>query len=497
MPKGFLITIDQGTTGSRVFFFNHKGEVLSSAYRELTQYFPQPGWVEHDVDEIWNSIESLLEEGLQKANLDPQEAVAIGITNQRETSVLWEKKTGAPIHRAIVWQCRRTAGFCQKLKDENHEKTIRSKTGLTIDPYFSGTKVRWFLENIEGARRKAKNAELLFGTIDTFLLYRLTDGDAHSTDYTNASRTMFYNIHEKCWDQELCELFDVPMSVLPEVGLTASTFGRTRNMKSLPDGIPICSMVGDQQSALFGQLCFLPGHVKNTYGTGCFMLMNTGEKCLDSKNGLISTIACNKRGQPSYALEGGVFIGGAVMQFLRDSLHFFKDASESEAMAESVESDDEIVFVPAFAGLGAPHWNQDARGAIFGLSRDTSIQQITRAALKSIALQSKELLDAMQKDAGMKISALKADGGATKNRYLMNYQAALMGVPIVLPQNIETTVLGAAYLAGLASGFWSSTSELKRLNPVREKFLPEMLSQNQVEKELQRWKTSIKRIQVV
>ncbi len=496
MSEEFLITIDQGTTSSRVFLFNQKAEVIASASEEFTQYFPHPGWVEHDTNEIWSSIKRLLNKTLQSSGVNLKKAIAIGITNQRETTLIWDKKTGEPIYKAIVWQCRRTSDFCDRLKQAGKEAEIRSKTGLVIDAYFSGSKVHWLLKNINGARERAEKGQLCFGTMDTFLLYQLTNKKSHKTDYTNASRTMLYDIHKKEWDKELCQLFETPLSILPEVQKTTSLFGKTENLKFLPDGVPIHSMVGDQQSALFGQLCFQPGDTKNTYGTGCFMLMNTGDQCFESSNNLVSTIACNYKGEPAYALEGSVFIAGAVLQFLRDSFHFFKDVSETESMALSVEEDDEIVFVPAFAGLGAPYWDQKARGAIFGLTRGTNIQQITRSAIKSIALQSKELLDAIQKDSNQKISALKVDGGATNNKYLMQYQAALLDIPLLLPKNIETTVLGAAYLAGLSSGFWSSSEELKKLNPIEEKFLPHLLNKDKIKKELQLWKTAIKKVRL-
>ncbi len=496
MSEEFLITIDQGTTGSRIFLFNKRAQVISSAYEEFTQHFPYPGWVEHDANEIWNSIERLLDKALQSGNVNPKKAISIGVTNQRETTVVWHKKTGQPIHNAIVWQCRRTADFCQKLKESGKEPLVHSKTGLVLDAYFSATKIRWLLDNVNGAREQAKKGELMFGTIDTFLLHRLTNGGSHKTDHTNASRTMLYDIHKKQWDTELSRLFDVPMSILPEVQNSASLFGKTRALKSLPDGIPIHSMVGDQQSALFGQLCFRKGDIKNTYGTGCFMLMNTGNQYFESKSGLVSTIACDEQGAPAYALEGSVFIGGAVMQFLRDSFHFFKDVSETEEAALSVSDDDEIVFVPAFAGLGAPHWDQDAQGAIFGLTRGTSMQQIVRSALKAIALQSKELFDAMQKDVNMKVAILKVDGGATKNKYLMKYQASILGVPVVLPRNIETTVLGAAYLAGLSSGFWGSLEDLEKLNPPSEKFAPDMFTEKEIKKELRLWDRALRRVRL-
>ena len=494
MSKEFLITIDQGTTGSRVFLFDRQANIISSAYQEFTQHFPRPGWVEHDLEEIWSSLVQLIKQAVEKSGLDLKYAVGIGITNQRETTAIWEKRSGAPLGRAIVWQCRRTSELCDELKKKGLETMVQKKTGLVIDAYFSGTKIKWLLNHYEGSMNKAKNGELIFGTIDTYLLYKLTGGKEHKTDHTNASRTMIYNIHDKKWDQELCDLLEIPFSMLPEVQNTSSLFGKTKDLNVLPDGIPVYSMVGDQQSALFGQLCHQNGQVKNTYGTGCFMLMNTGAKCIESKNGLVSTIACDEKGSPVYALEGSVFIAGAVVQYLRDSLGFFKDAKDTESMAFSLEKDDEVVFVPAFAGLGAPYWDQKARGALFGLTRDTSMTQITRAALKSIALQSKDLLDSMLKDSGVNISSMKVDGGATANRYLMEYQASILGIPLVKPKNSETTVLGATYLAGLASKFWDSTKELEQLNPIETEFKPTMLDEEQVHREMKRWKNAISRI---
>ena len=495
MSREFLITIDQGTTGSRVFLFDAKANVLASSYEEFTQYFPKAGWVEHDAEEIWASVDKLLKETIKKSGLDPKNTVGIGITNQRETALLWEKSTGKPIHRAVVWQCRRTSDFCDELKKQGSGPEVQAKTGLVIDAYFSGTKINWLLKNIPKALVRAKNGELLCGTIDSYLLYRLTGGEVHRTDQTNASRTMLYNIHEKKWDEALCKLLDIPMAILPQVIDTASLFGKTKGLSSLPDSIPIYSMVGDQQAALFGQLCLKPGDVKNTYGTGCFMLMNTGEKYFNSKNGLITTLACNEKGEPVYALEGSVFIAGAVVQFLRDSFKFFNEASKTEEMAFSIsELEDEIVFVPAFAGLGSPYWDQNARGAIFGLTRDTNPEQVTRAALKSIALQSKDLLDSMQQDSGNNIKALKVDGGAANNTFLMKYQSAILNVPVLLPGNTEMTVLGAAYLAGIASGFWNSADELKGLNPIAKEFVPDMFDDQKRKKEINLWKRSVKKV---
>ncbi len=493
MAEPFLITIDQGTTGSRVFLINHRGETLASAYEEFTQYFPQPGWVEHDATEIWHSVEKLIAMALEKAGLNGKDAVGIGITNQRETTVVWEKGSGTPIHRAIVWQCRRTATMCEELKARQLGDLFRRKTGLVIDAYFSGTKIAYILDHVNNARTRAAAGGLLFGTIDSYLLYRLTGGVSHKTDFTNASRTLVYNIHEKKWDEELLSILDIPAAMMPQVQASASRFGVTKGVKSLPDGLPIYSLIGDQQAALYGQLCHHPGELKNTYGTGCFLVMNLGTKPLESRHGLITTLACDAHGQPVYALEGSIFIGGAVMQWLRDSLKFYKDSAESESMALSVAGDDSVVFVPAFAGLGAPYWDQSARGAIFGLTRDTTAAQITRAALKSIALQSYDVIKAMEQDSGLQLDSLKVDGGATKNNYLMEFQAGLLQKPVVRPRNTETTVLGAAYLAGLAAGFWGSPAELANLNPPEKVFQPQLPADAR-ERELKLWDQAIRRV---
>ncbi len=491
MAKPFIITIDQGTTGSRVFLISERGEVLSSAYEEFTQHFPRPGWVEHDADEIWTSVERLLGKALDSAGLKATDAAAIGITNQRETTVVWEKSTGKPIHPAIVWQCRRTADYCEQLKKEGRAELFRQKTGLVLDAYFSGTKIKYILDTVSGARSRAQNGELLFGTIDSFLLNRLTG--EHKTDFTNASRTLLFNIHERQWDKELCEILQVPEKMLPTAQASSSLFGKTRSVKGLPDGIPVFSLIGDQQSALYGQLCHNPGEAKNTYGTGCFVVMNLGDKFLQSKNGLITTLACDAWGKPVYALEGSIFIGGAVIQWLRDKMHFFDDSGKSESLAKSAAEESEVVFVPAFAGLGAPHWDQNARGAIMGLTRDTTAEQITQAALKAIALQSYDVIAAMQIDSGLKLPMLKVDGGATRNHYLMEFQAGILGAPVVAPRNAETTVLGAAYLAGLGAGIWKSPDELKTLNPPAATYHPVMTDAKR-ERELKLWKEGVSRV---
>lgn len=491
MAKPFIITIDQGTTGSRVFLISERGEVLSSAYEEFTQYFPRAGWVEHNPDEIWASIERLLGKALDTAGLKATDAAAIGITNQRETTIVWEKSSGKPIHPAIVWQCRRTAEYCEQLKKEGRAELFRQKTGLVLDAYFSGTKIKYILDNVAGARARAQKGELLFGTIDTFLLNRLTG--EHKTDYTNASRTLLFNIHERQWDRELCEILSVPPTMLPAPQASSSFFGKTRALRTLPDGIPVYSLIGDQQSALYGQLCHNPGEAKNTYGTGCFVVMNLGDKFLQSKNGLITTLACDSWGKPVYALEGSIFIGGAVIQWLRDKMHFFDDSGKSESLAKSAADESDVVFIPAFAGLGAPYWDQNARGAILGLTRDTTAGQITQAALKAIALQSYDVIAAMQIDSGLRLPMLKVDGGATRNQYLMEFQAGLLGAPVVVPRNAETTILGAAYLAGLGVGVWKSPDELATLNPPAATYHPVMAA-TQRERELRLWKDGIERV---
>lgn len=491
MATPFIITIDQGTTGSRVFLISERGEVLASTYEEFTQYFPRPGWVEHDANEIWSSVARLLGKALESSGLKASDAAAIGITNQRETTVVWEKNTGKPIHNAIVWQCRRTADYCEQLKKEGKADVFRKKTGLVLDAYFSGTKIKYILDTVPGARQRAEQGELLFGTIDSFLLYKLTG--EHKTDYTNASRTLIFNIHDRKWDTELCKILHIPENILPQAQASSSLFGKTKSLTSLPDGVPVYAMIGDQQSALYGQLCHNPGEAKNTYGTGCFVVMNLGDKFLESKNGLITTLACDAKGNPVYALEGSIFIGGAVVQWLRDKMRFFEDSTASENLAKAAPDESDVVFVPAFAGLGAPYWDQNARGAIMGLTRDTTAGQITQAALKAIALQSFEVIEAMQADSGLKLPMLKVDGGATKNHYLMEFQAGLLGVPVVAPRNAETTVLGAAYLAGLGAGVWSSAEDLKHLNPPAATFHP-VMSADKRERELKLWKDAVGRI---
>ncbi|MCG6152222.1 glycerol kinase GlpK [Leptospira bandrabouensis] len=491
--KGYIIGIDAGTTGIRTFCFNDKGKVISSAYQEFKQFYPKPGWVEHDPEEIWVKTQKLISQAIKNGKLNPKDAVAIGITNQRETSVVWDKKTGKPVYNAIVWQCRRTSDICKDLKKQSLESNFRNKTGLVLDAYFSGTKIQWILDNVKGARAKAEKGELLFGTIDTWLLYKLTGHKEHKTDHTNASRTLLFNIQTKEWDEELCEILRVPMSMLPKAYNSKNLFGFTSSVKSLPDGIPISSLVGDQQGALFGQLCTEPGEAKNTYGTGCFLLFNVGDEFRISNQGLITTLALGPEGKTVYCLEGSVFIGGAVVQFLRDNLEFFEYSKDSEKLVKAIKTKDDLVFVPAFAGLGAPHWDQEARGAIFGLSRDTTPAQITRAALKAIALQSYELANAMEKETGKPLKFLRVDGGATSNAWLMQFQADILGTKVIRPQNVDTTVLGAAYLAGLERGFFKSVASLRKEETKTTQFLPKM-KESERKEEIDKWNWAISRV---
>jgi glycerol kinase len=459
-----ILSIDQGTTGTTCMVYDRTGQVLARAYRELTQHYPQAGWVEHDPEEIWRTVAECVTE-VRRSCAEPVEA--IGITNQRETTVVWDRRSGKPVHRAIVWQCRRTAELCNRYRAG--EEAIRSKTGLPLDAYFSATKIRWILD----AHPELDPASLLFGTIDTWLVWKLTGGKVHATDVTNASRTLLFDIHERRWSPELCELFGVPESMLPEVRESMGGFGEVSAIPGL-DGVPVAAVAGDQQAALFGQCCFEPGSVKNTYGTGCFMMMNTGVECVRSAHGLLTTLALDGAGRACYAVEGSVFIGGAVMQWLRDGLQLIGSAAESEAIARSVESSGGVYFVPAFVGLGAPHWNMEARGAITGLTRGSSWAHIVRAALESIAWQSHDVFRAMVADTGIEPQALTVDGGAVSNAFLMQFQADLLGVPVQRPRNIESTALGAACLAGLKAGVWRSSGELRALNEVERVFSPAM-----------------------
>lgn len=456
----FILSLDQGTTSSRAILFNKEGKIVHTAQKEFTQHFPQPGWVEHNPQEIWGSILAVIASCLSEANVKPEQIASIGITNQRETTVVWEKETGKPVYNAIVWQSRQTSEICGELKEKGYDEIVRSKTGLLIDAYFSGTKVKWILDNVEGAREKAENGELLFGTIDTWLVWKLTGGKVHVTDYSNASRTLMYNIHELKWDEELLEMLTVPMSMLPEVRPSSEVYGHTVDYHFFGQNIPIAGVAGDQQAALFGQACFGEGMAKNTYGTGCFMLMNTGEKAVASEHGLLTTIAWGLNGKVEYALEGSIFVAGSAIQWLRDGMRMFQDASESEEYASRVVSTDGVYVVPAFVGLGTPYWDSEVRGAVFGLTRGTTKEHFVRATLESLAYQTKDVLCAMEADSGIELKTLRVDGGAVKNNFLMQFQGDILGVPVERPVVNETTALGAAYLAGLAVGFWKDQSEI-------------------------------------
>ena len=466
-----ILALDQGTTSSRAILFDHEGQIITIAQKEFTQYFPSPGWVEHDPMEIWSTQIGVASEAINRQGAQQYEIAAIGITNQRETTLLWNKKTGKPIYNAIVWQDRRTADYCDQLKLAGKQALIQEKTGLIIDAYFSASKIKWILDHVEGARELANKGELCFGTIDSWLVWNLTNGKVHVTDATNASRTMLFNIHELVWDKTLLALFDIPESILPEVKSSSEVYGHT-NLLITNQNIPIAGIAGDQQAALFGQICTKPGMVKNTYGTGCFMLMHTGEKAVSSKNNLLTTIALQTNGKTFYALEGSVFIAGAVVQWLRDGLHLIRDANEIEALACQVENTDGVYMVPAFAGLGAPYWNQHAKGTISGITRGTTAAHVARAALESIAYQTYDVLKAMEADAHIPILELRVDGGATKNNLLMQFQSDLLNTNVIRPTMIETTALGAAYLAGLAVGFWKDESTLSTKWVVDQTFGP-------------------------
>jgi glycerol kinase len=477
VPKEILLAIDQGTTGTRSYAFDARGRVLGSAYQEFTQYFPQPGWVEHDALEIWASVQSTGAKALKSAGIRPAQApsrvAGLGITNQRETTVLWDRRNSKPLHRAIVWQCRRTAARCEQLKRQGREKAIRAKTGLLLDAYFSGTKAEWLLKHVPGAAGKAKAGHLALGTIDSWLLWNLSGGQAHATDFSNASRTLLYDIRKKNWDPDLLKLFGIPASVLPKVQASASRFGVTGAKAFCGAGIPITGIAGDQQAALFGQGCVEPGQMKNTYGTGCFLLLNVGKRFKLSKNKLLTTLACDAAGQPVYALEGAVFVGGAAVQWVRDGLGLIKSAAESEKICRSLKDNGGVHLVPAFVGLGAPHWDSAARGIINGLTRGASAAHVVRAAVESMAFQSGELVQAMEKDAGMKVRALRVDGGACKNDWLMQFQADLLDASVERPRMTETTALGAALLAGIGAGLIDGRQG-QSLRPLDRRFSPKL-----------------------
>ncbi|AUM96562.1 TPA: glycerol kinase GlpK [Clostridium botulinum] len=485
----YIMSLDQGTTSSRCIIFNKKGEVVSVAQKEFTQIYPKAGWVEHDPLEIWGKQAGVAGEALNIARISPEQIAGIGITNQRETTVVWNKRTGMPVYNAIVWQCRRTAGYCDELREKNIDKTIKEKTGLMLDAYFSATKIKWILDNVEGARELAEKGDLLFGNIDTWLIWNMTKGKVHVTDYTNASRTMLFNIHELKWDEELLEIFDIPKSMLPEVKPSSCVYGETDEIL-FGVSIPISGDAGDQQAALFGQTCFNAGMAKNTYGTGCFLLMNTGEKAVDSKNGLLTTIAVGIDGKVEYALEGSVFIGGAVIQWLRDELRMVKTAQETEKYATAVEDNNGVYLVPAFVGIGAPYWDSYARGTILGLTRGAKKEHIIRAALESMAYQTHDVLKAMEEDSGIELKALKVDGGACQNNFLMQFQSDILGVQVDRPEVVETTALGAAYLAGLAVGYWKDRNEVSQNWAISKSFDPAMEDEKK-EKLIKGWHKAV------
>jgi len=487
----YILAFDQGTTSSRAILFDKQGTIVASAQKEFRQIFPEPGWVEHDPNDIWSSQTGVAAEAVSRAGITAKDIAAIGITNQRETTVVWDKKTGQPVYNAIVWQDRRTASLTDQLKEDGLEPTFQQKTGLLLDPYFSGTKIRWILDNIDGVRKRAENGELLFGTIDSWLIWKMTQGKVHVTDVTNASRTLLYNIHKNEWDRELLDILDIPAAMLPEVKSCSEIYGYTAGQIFAAD-LPIAGIAGDQQAALFGQVCTTKGMAKNTYGTGCFMLMNTGTKPIHSENKLLTTIAWQRNGQTEYALEGSVFIGGAVVQWLRDGLNVIDNSEEVEKLAAQVNSSDGIYLVPAFAGLGAPHWDPHARGTITGITRGTTTAHIARAALEGIAFQSADLLKAMTSDSGIELQELRVDGGASVNSLLMQFQADILGVPVVRPRITETTALGAAYLAGLAVGFWESTDEIARQWSIDRTYEPKM-DHEQVQQHYAGWQEAVKR----
>lgn len=493
--NNYILSIDQGTTSTRAILFNRKGEIVGSSQKEFKQIYRYPGWVEHDAMEIWSSVVSVVTSLMAEINIGSRQIAAIGITNQRETTVIWDKKTGLPICNAIVWQSRQSDEICQTLKKSGLEPLFKQKTGLILDPYFSGTKIKWVLDNVKGAREKAEKGELLFGTIDTWLVWKLSNGTAHVTDYSNASRTLMYNISDLKWDDELLDLLTVPKSMLPEVRSSSEIYAQTNALSFFEKSIPISGIAGDQQAALFGQNCFESGMAKNTYGTGCFMLMNTGKKRVDSEKGLLTTLAWGLNGEVTYALEGSIFVAGSAVQWLRDGLRMFQKAALSEQYAARVESTDGVYVVPAFVGLGTPYWDSEARGAVFGLTRGTEKEHFVRATLESIAYQTKDVLLAMEEDSGIKISKLRVDGGASVNDFLMQFQSDLLNIEVERPKVSETTALGTAYLAGLAVGYWDSLDDIKNNWVLGKKYAP-MLEEAKREKYYHGWKCAVKAAQM-
>lgn len=487
----YIMAIDQGTTSSRAILFDKHTNMVASAQKEFTQFFPKAGWVEHDATEIWLSVQAVMTEVLMTSGIRPEQVAAIGITNQRETAVVWDKNTGIPVYHAIVWQSRQTVEICDELRAEGREEMIREKTGLLIDPYFSGTKIKWILDHVEGARERARMGELLFGTIDTWLVWNLSGGRAHITDYSNASRTLLYNIYELKWDDELLSMLDVPAAMLPEVKPSSCIYTKTAPTLFFNCEVPIAGIAGDQQAALFGHACFQPGMAKNTYGTGCFMLMNTGERPIKSHHGMLTTIAWGFDGKVEYALEGSIFVAGSAIQWLRDGLEIIHTAPESEEVASAAEDSGGVYVVPAFVGLGAPYWDDKARGAVFGITRGTTKAHFARATLESLAYQTKDIIDAMSKDSGIELTELKVDGGAVANNLLMQFQSDLLNVPVERPALNEVTALGAAYLAGLAVGFWDSKEEVMRNYQADRIFQPE-ISEDKRKSLYSGWQAAVK-----
>lgn len=487
----YVMALDQGTTSSRAILFDCKGHIASMAQKEFRQFYPQPGWVEHDADEIWESQLTAAREAMARVGASYEDIAALGITNQRETTVVWDKNTGRPVCRAIVWQCRRTTELCERLKQRGLSGLFQEKTGLRLDPYFSATKLSWILNNTAGLRERAQRGDLLFGTIDTWLIWNLTGGRVHITDHTNAARTMLFDIHDLCWDKEILDILEIPESMLPQPVPSSMVYGSTEP-ELFGGPIPIGGAAGDQQAALFGQACFSPGEAKNTYGTGCFLLMNTGNKPVRSKNGLLTTVACGLDGKTEYALEGSVFVAGAVIQWLRDELGLLEHASDSAAMARSVPDTGGVYLVPAFVGLGAPYWDPYARGTLVGLTRGTNRSHIVRAALESLAYQTADVLAAMEEDSGVKLTSLQVDGGACANDFLMEFQSDILNVPVKRPACIETTALGAAYLAGLSTGFWDSREAIRRNQETEHIFCPQM-TRDMREKALAGWRCAVER----
>jgi len=491
--KKYIVALDQGTTSSRAVVLDKAANIVSVSQKEFTQIYPQAGWVEHDPMEIWATQSSTLVEAIAKAGITSDQVAGIGITNQRETTIVWDRNTGKPIYNAIVWQCRRTADICEQLKARNLEDYVRENTGLVLDPYFSGTKVKWILDNVEGAREKAEKGELAFGTVDTWLIWNMTQGRVHVTDYTNASRTMLFNIKDLCWDEKMLQELNIPASMLPEVRSSSEVYGQTNIGGKGGTRIPIAGIAGDQQAALFGQMCVNAGEAKNTYGTGCFLLMNTGKEQVTSQNGLLTTLACGPTGEVAYALEGAVFMGGASIQWLRDEMGLVDDAKDSEYFATKVDSSNGVYVVPAFTGLGAPYWNAHARGTILGLTRGSNSNHVIRATLESIAYQTRDVLDAMTADSGIKLAALNVDGGAVANNFLMQFQSDLLATDVVRPKVTEVTALGSAYLAGLAVGFWNSIDDVKNVAEIDRTFTADG-DEEKRERRYSGWKRAVKAV---